>query len=333
MTGINYLKSKRISLAGLFFLVTLAAFACKYVSDLRTGQLRQLAVVSEVRSRSRGDVFYTQPKEDNEWLWDLLGVRGACTITGISARDGILRLEDLRGVMLSEVEHVHLRGSGVRDSWLRQIDSQKLERIVLNDCKITDGGFTALRLNEKMEGIWLTNCPVTNASLRHINNECRSIKGLGLSGTRVDDDGLRFLMNVSVDFLVLSDTSISDNGIEHIGKSQVGVRSLCLDGTDISDVGVEKLLSGCPRLELLQLNRCTHVTAASLNGLLNHPMLRRVELAGTSLQYEDVAKVCGVRRDGIAVSTDDVGLEWQGCVLFKRPAHANTKSILSGGMF
>lgn len=314
-------------------LVTLLAFVCKYLSDLRTRQLQQLAIIHDVRSRGHGDVFYTEPNEDQEWLWNRLGVPDACTIVAIGATADSLRLDDLQGVMLNEVERVRMLGKGVRDSWLRQIDSRKLSRIVLSNCEITDGGFAALTLNEKMRSVGVSQCPLTNASLRHISDQCSVIESLSLRGTLVDDAGMKFLRNVSVKALVLSDTAITDNGIESIAASQLEARVLCLDGTGITDAGVASLVAGCPKLELLQLNRCPSVTVACLDGLLSHPMLRRVELADTSIQYEDVGKLCGVRENGVVVSTRDSHSDWQGWLLFKRPSHAYSKSYLGGGMF
>lgn len=327
------MKSKQISLAALLSFVTLMGFVCKFVSDLRAHQLKQLAVISEVRSRGLGNVFYTHPKEGSKWLWNLLGVREPCTITGIAARDGALFVDDLKGVMLGDVEQIRLSGSKVRDSWLREIESKKLKAIALANCEISDGGFKRLTLNQTMGSISLSKCPLTNASLQHISNTCRTVEWLSLGGTHVDDSGMELLKRVSVKALSLAETSISDKGLDFIASSQAAARILCLDGTEVSDVGVEKLLAGCSRLELLQLNRCENVTSTCLEKCVSHPMLRRVELSGTSIQYGDIAKIRGVREDGVAVSTLDSGSAWQGWVLFKRPSHANTKSFLGGGMF
>lgn len=94
------------------------------------------------------------------------------------------------------------------------------------------------------------------------------IEMVSLSGTRVTDEGLRFLTGCrDLQLLECSGIPITDDGLKHIAQMQ-HLNSLSLDGTQVTDKGIQQLarLHG---LELLSVSN-TNVTDAGVEALRKH---------------------------------------------------------------
>lgn len=329
-------------LTTLFVAIALVAISSAFVGRLRGRQLRQRANIERIRDRLQADVFRTKPVDDS-WLWRLLAVEDVERIHVVRGHHQ-LNLSDMDDLILSGVERLHLSGTQINDAWLVRFKDSKLTRVVISDCSITDRGFVKLPLEGVKDGITVVNSPLSDSSVKYIGRECRSLSRLSLNGTNITDAGLPALRATSIEALYLSNTKITDTGLEEIGLHGE-LRILHLDDTAITDEGVIELASTLPLLQKLKIRNCKQISSGCLQSLVGHPELRRVEVAGTSISYEDAISICGkhkdvlVRTDPVFRSKDDMSLleqRWQemgGLILLERPNRPKRKSFVEGGMF
>ena len=133
----------------------------------------------------------------------------------------------------------------------------------------------------------------------------RFLRELDLSGTQIDDNGLRHIRNLTrlerIDLgntpvngrllnhlqgmnrlkeLDMEDSSVGNTGMEHL-KNVTSLETLNLGGTNVSDRGVHSLAT-LPRLETLSL-RGTRVTGDALDALDAAHALRSLNLQDTDI--------------------------------------------------
>ena len=112
------------------------------------------------------------------------------------------------------------------------------------------------------------------------------LRGLNLSGTRVQDDDIELLARhqylVDID---LSRTRISDAGLQHL-SSLKGINNLNLNNTSITDNGLSKLhRHSLIRLELRHCN----ITDRGVSYLRDAKSLQQLDLSNTQITDEGIA--------------------------------------------
>ncbi len=114
-------------------------------------------------------------------------------------------------------------------------------RIESDKKKIDDNDLKKLRPIDRDLNLVLTATPVTDAGLKALEG-MTNVRWLMLRKTKITDEGMRSLKGMKLQELDLSDTPITDKGLEILGSMDFPqLKSLTLEGTDISDKGLSHL--------------------------------------------------------------------------------------------
>uniref|UniRef100_A0A2I3SVA4 F-box/LRR-repeat protein 2 n=1 Tax=Pan troglodytes TaxID=9598 RepID=A0A2I3SVA4_PANTR len=179
-------------------------------------------------------------------------------VENISKRcGGFLRKLSLRGCI------------GVGDSSLKTFaqNCRNIEHLNLNGCtKITDSTCYSLsRFCSKLKHLDLTSCvSITNSSLKGISEGCRNLEYLNLSWCdQITKDGIEALVRGCRGLkalLLRGCTQLEDEALKHIQNYCHELVSLNLQSC--SRITDEALGLNCPRLQILEAARCSHLTDA-----------------------------------------------------------------------
>ena len=145
---------------------------------------------------------------------------------------------------------------------------------------------------QQVTGASLCYIKFDNDDLKKLLAEHSQIHWLLLSGTQVDDQGMRLLAErENLDSLVLTDTTISDRGVALL-RGHAQLQELDLARTMITDQSLE-VLPSLPRLR--HLNLCeTSITDEGFQVVRGMP-LRSLNLQGTNLSDAAVATVASFK--------------------------------------
>jgi len=149
-------------------------------------------------------------------------------------------------------------------AWLTHMSSVSFQDVPVADSEL--GALSTLTDSEikNLERLNLENTRVTDASLPFLRN-LTSLKRLVLENTKVSDSGLQYLSGLtSLEGLNLESTQVTDAGLHHL-SGLINVRDLSLNGTQVTDEGLAHL-TGLTNLQHLDL-RNTKVTDAGIEGL------------------------------------------------------------------
>jgi WD40 repeat protein/Leucine-rich repeat (LRR) protein len=138
--------------------------------------------------------------------------------TGIPTLATLPRLEDL-----------DLSATRLTDAGLDALrPAAGLRALTLRGTKLTDAGLRHLQGLRRLQALVLAMVPISDAGLRHLAGLSR-LETLDLSFTRISDAGLAHLRDLPLRKLVLSSTSVTDDGMEVIGGFRL-LRYLEIDG-------------------------------------------------------------------------------------------------------
>ncbi|KAI3635835.1 hypothetical protein MIR68_006473 [Amoeboaphelidium protococcarum] len=136
---------------------------------------------------------------------------------------------------------------------------------------------------------------VGDSVLRTIATYCSHIERLRLAGTKITDDGLKWISQSAITSLQYLDLNccngISDQGIIAVVQSQSELRWIDLTRQSkhksaalLTDASILAVAQNCPRLELLDLSYCSQITDAPLIALTeNCQRLKSLSLKGLNL--------------------------------------------------
>ncbi len=165
---------------------------------------------------------------------------------------------------LAQMREVCLEGVPLAGGTLAIISRwRKLERLDLRGCGVPDDELRALSELRQLRGLLLSGREVGTtaaSSLSQLNN----LRSVSVVATRLDDRDLECLRNLNLRRLDLSDTAVTDVGLEALAQMD-GLVALRLKNTGITDAGIDLLqtLKGLRRLDTRQ----TQVSNARLQQL------------------------------------------------------------------
>ena len=244
--------------------------------------------------------------------------------------EGVQRLAGLEGL-----EHLLIWNTGITDASLEVVAKMKalkrlsagtnqitgkglthlrsltsLETLTLPETQLTDEDLKLLAAFPKLHDLDLSHTLVTNAGLTHLKTLDR-LESLRLRGLPISDKGLAQIAELNKEILLdleLSDTKITDQGLQHLGDFKP--RMLMLDANDIKGPGLDKL--DPERLVNLAL-RHTPIDDTGIKHLARMANLTHLALDGTAITDSalDVVgkldKLQGLSLIGTGVT--DTGLE------------------------
>lgn len=152
---------------------------------------------------------------------------------------------------------------------------------VRDDDLIEVGNLSGLR------ELLLEGCPVTNSGLKHLQN-LKRLEVFHSHGSKIDDDGLKYLAHKRLHCLSLVDLRITGSGLAHLNQC-TNLEELWLHDSDINDEGLS-LLPRFPKLWLLDLQG-TKVSNTDLKHLTGFPVLQNLSLEATAIDDAGVGQL------------------------------------------
>lgn len=119
--------------------------------------------------------------------------------------------------------------------------STKVIRIGSGKSHVTDDvlkQLTAVNLDMNLD---LDNCPITDVGLANLKGK-RNVRWLKLLGTKVTNDGLKYLQGMDLEILDLSQTQVDDQGLATLAQFDFPhLKDLAVAGTKVTDKGIQPL--------------------------------------------------------------------------------------------
>jgi Leucine-rich repeat (LRR) protein len=141
-----------------------------------------------------------------------------------------------------------------------------LEKITLSGPQITDEWIDALCRLDNVRKLALPNTQITDAGVERLQS-MSNLRTLNLHGTPITDEALRFVKNIPLLQLDVSDTAVTDQGLKHLGEN-VTLRSITVAGTEVTGKGINAYLTSLPE---------TSVTFPEVRVLADRTQLQTVE--------------------------------------------------------
>lgn len=143
------------------------------------------------------------------------------------------------------------RGELSDDHALSFLELENLEYIAIDSCSITDRSMEVIAKLSALEGLAVTNTPVTSNGLQHFRAH-PTLRYLNLDKTFISDDVCEHVATIA-NLLTFgcSETPIGDVGLRHLTNCR-SIEEFRFDFTEVTDDGVSRLAS-LPRLTILSL--------------------------------------------------------------------------------
>lgn len=154
----------------------------------------------------------------------------------------------------------------------------RLRMLVAHGTVATDSGFEALSHSKTIEYVWGRECPNLTGRGFAALSAMPSLRGLGVSCKRVDDDALARLPQFP-SLTELMPMDVQDNGFRHVGRCQQLERIWFMYCRDTTDVATEHI-GGLRKLKTYYAGK-THITDRSLEILGGMPSLEGLEFYET----------------------------------------------------
>lgn len=225
---------------------------------------------------------------------------------GRSRRDGKSGIVSNLTVLDATQEEIRLLGSVSSITSLRMFRGRvtkslleslrglpNLTSLTLYDFNLTDEDLgriiDALPHPEKLIYIGLKNTDLTDAGLAALG-KCTSLTRLYIDGSKIDGSGFSKLAGLSLFFLNLTNSEVTDENLNGIVKSVGGkLSTLQLDGSRITDEGLI-VLQGVPNLAVLGVGE-TEVTPQGLSELMKKRRLPSLSLRDLPWKMSDLASL------------------------------------------
>ncbi|MEX0717136.1 MAG: hypothetical protein WD066_11130 [Planctomycetaceae bacterium] len=154
----------------------------------------------------------------------------------------LAELPNLQGVILS--------GSGITDDGMAVVSElPRLERLALFETNVTAAGVRRLRRAPELRGLGLYGQFITDATLEGTGDLPR-VSGVVLRDTNVTSQGIRHLRKDPLQqgltiLTILSCPAVGDDAVEHLVELR-NVKHLILSDTGISDEGLDRFRAARP---------------------------------------------------------------------------------------
>ncbi len=222
------------------------------------------------------------------------------------------------------LEQIRCAKTRVGDAELKHLENLKtLKAIDLSDCnRVTIEGVRSLVKCPKLSFLKVWGPSIDNACMSEVA-KMKSLRVLGISDTRVDDEGISKLAGLNLVEVQMTRTRIGDDGIRVISQMK-NVESLVLRDTGLTDESV-KYVSGLEKLKKLDLSECTSpgITDACGEYLAKMSNLQSLNLWTTAFSDEGLRCLSGLKNltilnldntkitdDGVAMLAELPQLTW-----------------------
>lgn len=199
--------------------------------------------------------------------------------------------------------------------------NNKLTKLFVVECEITDRGVTALGLlshlralalvrgsysrdrvadslgkMKRLEYLKMSGDFVDSLSCKGIRS-LRDLQVIDLSSSRINSDIFSYIKDLSkLRVLWLSDTMVSDEGLSHLGEIayRESLKELRLDNTRVTDAGLE-CLRELPRLRTLTLSH-TKITDKAFNEIARLDDLFWLDVSNTRVSSKGIRHLNNIKR-------------------------------------
>jgi Leucine-rich repeat (LRR) protein len=228
----------RISLNEIMILIVLFSlpFAIWNFKKIRLQQFEQAATPLE----NSGAADASNPESLFEFLVAYLFLGADHLVTSISFMDEPItdrQLESLRDDLrtLPKLNRILLENTKITDAGLSSVSELvKLNCLRLDGTAVTDAGVTQIRRLTQMRELGLARTNVTDACVVDLREMSR-LRSLHLSDTQITDNGLAALKEfTNLEFLSLRNTAVTDEGLASV-SSLAKMETLDLGKTKITD--------------------------------------------------------------------------------------------------
>lgn len=136
--------------------------------------------------------------------------------------------------------------------------------IISSNSQLNYKGWTALHSLVELESLDISKCfAIDDQDLKLIASSCRSLTKLQMCELE----------------------RVTDVGFYELGRNLPELRHLDLTKTHVTDAGLLDVVSRCPQLESLKLNRCTTLSEEGIWGVIeNSKSLRVIEIIGCDVR-------------------------------------------------
>jgi hypothetical protein len=171
--------------------------------------------------------------------------------------------------------------------WLRRLLGDdffcEVVTVVCDETEFGDNEAGHLRPLRNLEGLWLSDTPITDKGLAHLEG-MTTLERLALGKTAVTDVGLAHLAGMTrLRELRLCYTQVGDKGLAHV-KGMTDLKKLWLDGAQVTDKGLTHL-GEMVKLEYLSLSG-TQITDKGLGRLKTMTELKELCVSETQVTDE-----------------------------------------------
>ena len=174
------------------------------------------------------------------------------------------------------------------NSYLHQRGSQLIE-LDVNGSSFSDKGLGLLNKAPNLQKLMLNDCEFNNDSMKVLGQQgLKNLKELNLHATRVGDEGIAELKNLPISTLNISDTCITDEGMQHI-KSMKNLQVLNLDYGMVGNEGI-KAFKDMPSLRSVSL-KGTSLNDDAIPELAKAQQLMVLNLEDTKLTPAGIQKL------------------------------------------
>ncbi len=205
-------------------------------------------------------------------------------------------------VRLPNLGFLACEGALCDDAAMRIIGTMPhLRMLIAQGTVASDDGFAALSRSQTLEYLWGRECPNLTGPGFVALSRMPSLRGLGVSCKRVDDDALSALPRFA-SLRELMPMDVQDDGFRHIGQCASLEALWCMYCRDTTDAATEhirssglktyyagktqitdrslEILSAMDSLERLTFWETQHITDAGVRRLARLPHLRELSLEG-----------------------------------------------------
>jgi Leucine-rich repeat (LRR) protein len=180
---------------------------------------------------------------------------------------------------------------------------KKLRRLNLRGTKVTDTTLEHLAAVTTLETLDAGYAQITDVGLDRLT-PLQNLRELVVGGNKLTDTGLQALRQLpGLTALSLGGEQRTDSGLWSISLTEAGLeavatltelRELRLDGMPVTARWLDKL-KPLRKLERLSLQRCKRLDDAALAALAAWPLLKVVDLSGSTVTEKGVADLRGAR--------------------------------------
>ena len=299
----------QFSLRSLLLFTLVCAIACGWLGK-KIEQKRQEREAVEAIVRSGGIVRYDYQNQQHQkppgpdWLLNFIGHDFFAEVDEVALSPYSTGAERKYLERFLRLRTLTVPSNSDADAVLVHLKSNRVQKLFLGQCKITDAGLQHLDRLRQLEELYLGRSNIDDSGLSRIM-ALTQLRVLNLRETNVSDSGLVNIETLTnLEELDLAVNNIGDPGVSRLARL-TNLRVLSLDDTDITDAGLMQLgclthlrwlslwtrnvtdaglthLKGLTELQVLKLWE-TKITDSGLVNLKGLSKLQSLDLAGSKV--------------------------------------------------